>query len=207
MRHILVILTIIFSHMASYAQQRAVDETGVRASISRQMEVYPASTLKDLYKNFFQDRFGPGHLVNDTVAAKNYLLKELESLTAASGEILEPTGWQQNFYRVNLSVLKNNLIPMEVFFDAFLQSAGKIKEYSIEAWRKEWAQIESIIQSMNLNLPGYEQDSAEIQERLKERKYVGHHSKQYNEAYHPHYRIISKKIVEEKILPFLGQEE
>ena len=28
-----------------------------------QMENYPKSRLLDLYKNFFQDKFGPGHIV------------------------------------------------------------------------------------------------------------------------------------------------
>ena len=33
-------------------------EKAVRDAVSRQMQTYPKSTLKDLYKNFFQDKLG-----------------------------------------------------------------------------------------------------------------------------------------------------
>lgn len=40
-----------------------------------QMKTYPKSTLKDLYKNFFQDKFGPGHIISDTTSAGKFLKK------------------------------------------------------------------------------------------------------------------------------------
>ena len=43
------------------------------------------------YKNFFQDKFGPGHIVSDTIAAGNYLRREMASYTETEGEIAEPT--------------------------------------------------------------------------------------------------------------------
>lgn len=204
MRYLFLILVFSLIVMCSYGQNDTINEKAVRESIERQMEIYPESTLKDLYKYFFQDRYGPGHLINDTEVARKYLLKELDSYNEVKGEIIEPTGWQHNFYRVNLSVLKNELIPFDLFFDAFLQSAKDIKPFPIEKWEKEWLQMETIIESMNLSLPDSEKDSAEIKEKLKEGKYIGHHSKQFNEAYQPHYRIISRKIVEEKLLPYFN---
>ena len=85
-------------------------EKAVREAVSRQMQNYPKSTLKDLYKNFFQDKFGPGHIISDTTAAGNYLRRELASYTECTGEIAEPTGWEGNFLRVNLSVIKSGRI-------------------------------------------------------------------------------------------------
>ena len=72
-------------------------EKAVREAVSWQMQTYPKSTLKDLYKNFFQDKFGPGHIISDTTAAGNYLRRELASYTECTGEIAEPTGWEGNF--------------------------------------------------------------------------------------------------------------
>ena len=46
-------------------------EKEVREAVSRQMQNYPKSTLKDLYKNYFQDQFGPGNIISDTTAAGN----------------------------------------------------------------------------------------------------------------------------------------
>jgi hypothetical protein len=189
--------------MIGYAENTIDFENVVRESINRQMSVYPKSTLKDLYKSFFQDKYGPGHIIHDTAAANRYLLNELSLYSGTGGEIAEPTGWQHNFYRVNLSVLKDNLIPYEVFLDAFIRSVNGIEPIPVEEWKMEWVQIEKIIKSMALSLPDYDKDFAEIAENLNQGNYVGHHSEAYNEAYTPHYRIISRKIFEEEILPWL----
>ncbi|WP_418543233.1 hypothetical protein [Parabacteroides goldsteinii] len=42
-------------------------------------------------RTFFQDKFGPGHIVSDTIAAGNYLRREMASYTETEGEIAEPT--------------------------------------------------------------------------------------------------------------------
>ena len=52
----------------------------IMAAIGQQMADYPESTLKDIYKNFFQDAFGPGHLMSGDADAeermKEYLRRE-----------------------------------------------------------------------------------------------------------------------------------
>lgn len=203
MNRLICLLILLYTVMQGFAQKDSIFEKAVYESVDHHMRIYPKSTLKDLYKHFFQDKFGPGHMINDTEEAKTYLLRELDSYSVSSGELAEPTGWQHNFYRVNLSVLKNNQMPLDTFMDAFIRSVNSVTPVSLEDWKKEWLRIETIIQSMNLSLPGYEKDSNEIQERLKEGKYVGHHSKIFNDIYEPHYRIINKKIYEKEILPLL----
>ena len=111
-------------------------DKAVRSAVERQMQGYPKSTLKDLYKNFFQDKFGPGHIVSDTTAAGNYLRREMASYTETEGEIAEPTGWEGNFYRVNLSVIKNGQIPYQTFFDAFIRSVNGIRPVTVAEWQK-----------------------------------------------------------------------
>lgn len=175
----------------------------VKEAVMRQMETYPKSTLKDLYKNFFQDKFGPGHLIADTAAAGNYIRRELASFETSDGLLLEPTGWEGRFYRVNLSLLKDGTIPYDVFFDAFVRSVNSIDPIPVEAWRIEWSEIERIIERMDLNLAGYETDREAIDERLLCGEYVGHHSEQFEKYYSPHYRIISKDIFEEELRPYL----
>ena len=179
-------------------------EQAVRRAVARQMEAYPASTLKDLYKNFFQDRFGPGHIIEDREAAARYLQSELNSYSEASGTVAEPTGWQHNYCRVNLSVLKEGRVPFERFLDALVRSANSVEPVSIREWSGEWTRIEAIIRSMNLNLADYEEDRLAIEERLAGSAYVGHHSEAYSKAYSPHYRIINRRIFEKEILPLLN---
>lgn len=180
-------------------------EQAVRSAVERQMQRYPKSTLKDLYKNFFQDKFGPGHLIGDTAAAGNYLRKELASYTVVSGEVAEPTGWEGNFLRVNLSVIKTGQIPYLVFFDAFVRSVNGISPMPVSEWQKEWEQIEAVIRSMKLSLPDYEADRKEIDDRLNKGEYVGHHSRVFEDTYTPHYRIIRKDIFENELKPLLSR--
>ena len=195
-------LFFLFCLCLSETEKRDFEEA-VRVAVSRQMQKYPKSTLKDLYKNFFQDKFGPGHIIGDTASAGNYLRRELASYTECTGDIAEPTGWEGNFLRVNLSVIKNGQIPYATFFDAFVRSVNGIRPVTVDQWQKEWLRIEAIVRSMDLALPGYEADRKEIEERLGRGEFVGHHSKVFEDSYSPHYRIVSKDIFEKELKPLL----
>lgn len=195
-------LFFLFCLCLSATEKRDFEEA-VRVAVSRQMQKYPKSTLKDLYKNFFQDKFGPGHIIGDTASAGNYLRRELASYTECTGDIAEPTGWEGNFLRVNLSVIKNGQIPYATFFDAFVRSVNGIRSVTVDQWQKEWLRIEAIVRSMDLALPGYEADRKEIEERLGRGEFVGHHSKVFEDSYSPHYRIVSKDIFEKELKPLL----
>lgn len=203
MRKSVFLLLSILLYTSLQAVEKDVFNEAVRNAVARQMKAYPKSTLKDLYKNFFQDKFGPGHIISDTTSAGNYLRRELASYSEIEGEIAEPTGWEGNFYRVNLSVIKEGKIPYQTYFDAFIRSVQGIQPVAVSDWKKEWQAIELIIRSMNLSLPGYADDRKEIEERLERGEYVGHHSKVFEETYSPYYRIISKQIFEKELQPML----
>ena len=203
MRKSVFLLLSILLYTSLQAVEKDVFNEAVRNAVARQMKAYPKSTLKDLYKNFFQDKFGPGHIISDTTSAGNYLRRELASYSEIEGEIAEPTGWEGNFYRVNLSVIKEGKIPYQTYFDAFIRSVQGIQPVAVSDWKKEWQAIELIIRSMNLSLPGYADDRKVIEERLERGEYVGHHSKVFEETYSPHYRIVSKQIFEKELQPML----
>lgn len=175
----------------------------IRDAVDRQMETYPKSTLCDLYKNFFQDQFGPEHLIKDTTMAGNYLRKELSSFEEFDGALYEPTGYEGNFYRVNLSIIKLGLIDYETFFNAFIRSAKGIQPTPIEDWKIKWEKINVIIAEEYPDLENYAQDNAKIDSLLQSGHYVMHHSITFNKTYNFHYRIISKEIFEKDILPII----
>lgn len=178
----------------------------IRQSVERQMERYPHSTLRDLYKNYFQDRFGPGHIIADEKAADNYLRYELENSATMEGDDYEPTGYEERFMRVNLSVIADGRVPYDKYLSAFVRSVNGIEPITIEQWREEWAVIDEVINEMNLNLPNYEADRAEIWALLERGEYVMHHSKLFEQHYDPHYRIIEREIFQREILPLIEQK-
>ena len=198
-----LIFNLLFLFCVSFAGCGSSSVERIKKSVERQLSDYPKSTLQDLYKSFFQDRFGPGHLVNDTSTAGNYLRYELNNSESFHERYYEPTGYENNYYRVNISVLKENKISYQKYFDAFLRSVEKIDLDAISEWKEEWSRIEEVIISMNLDLENFEEDLEMIHSVLEQGKYAVHHSEIYNSEYQPHYRIIEKKIFEEEILPLI----
>ncbi len=188
-----------------------IDRAAVRGSIRYQMNTYPESRLKDLYKNFFQDAFGPGHLAGSgdeaMAAMAAYLQSECEeaALEASLCPEYELTGWHGRFYRVNLSVINDGKVPMDVFLDAFMASAETFTLPDLDDWKKEWDAILSEITKEAPDLPDFINDKEAIEQLLSGGEYASHHSKAYELAYHPHYRLIEKSIFETRLLPFLTE--
>ena len=187
-------------------QHDSTDRAIIEA-VEKQMKMYPESTLRDLYKNFFQDYFGPGHIIANTDAANNYLQQELSSVTEFEGEDYEYTGYRGKMVRVNLKVIADGRVPYDKYLDAFLRSVNGITPPSIEEWRAEWAKIDSVIMTMGIELDNAEEDRRVITQLLNDNKFVMHHSRQFNEHYAPHYRIIERTIFEEEILPLIGKND
>ena len=177
----------------------------IRQAVERQLELYPESTLRDLYKNFFQDRFGPGHIIADNTAADRYLRYELNTAEGFEGLDYEPTGYEGRFYRVNLGVIADGRVPYDKYFDAFVRSVNGITPIRIDEWSKEWHEIDSVIVSMGLQLEDFSADRAEIKALIEGGDYVMHHSQRFNDHYQPHYRIIERTIFENEILPLLNK--
>lgn len=199
MKHFIHALLLLFM-LTACKQENAIEQ-----AISRQMESHPASTLQDLYKNFFQEQFGPGHLVPDTASAARYLRYELQSMKGESEALYESIGIEGRFVRVNLDVISRGYITTEAFLDAFLRSATCFELPAIDEWKEKWESIEQTAIGMGLDktLPRFKKDSQAIDELFREGNYVMHHSPEYSEAYQPHYRLIERNIFEKEIFPKL----
>ncbi len=165
----------------------------IEKAVLNELKYYPEARLQDIYKNFFQDAFGPGHLIPDTAHAGNYLNYELQQ---PIGDTLK---WQgigpaNDYYRINLQFVKQGILPRSVLLEAMVESAPLARNPDIETWRKEWGNVIRVIEKMDLNIPDYESDKKEIEEILAKGEYVMHHSDFYNETYQRHYRIIHKSV-------------
>ena len=180
---------------------QSFDTLSIHAAIEHQLTVYPESTLQDVYKSFYQDRFGPGHMISDTTSAQNYLMSELSEMDNASTVYYEPTGSEGRFVRVYLSAVVEGLITADQLFDAFVRSANMVKAET--DWEAEWSTIVSIITKYGIQVQGFE-DVSLLDEASRDRQAV-HHSQAYNAAYHPHYRIVEQSIFEEELRPLIKE--
>ena len=179
----------------------------IRSALEYQLEHYPASQYRDVYKNFMQDYFGPGHILNDTVAAGKYLRYELDNSEKFDGPDFEPTGFEGNFYRVNLRLIKNGTVPYDIFFYSFVKSVQGITPRDAETWMKIWNQIDNEIQSVGWTFENEAQDRTALAEQFNQGNYIVHHSNAFNDANNFHYRIISKDRFNSDIHPFIKENE
>lgn len=188
-----------------YPCQQEERKRGVLKVLKEMKDKYPEAQYRDVYKNFMQDYFGPGHLLSDTTAASRFLRKELDSAEQFDGPDFEPTGYNGNFYRVNLSLVKDSVIPYDSYFSAFFRSVSTIEPPAAEDWKQEWEAIDEIMKENGFSYPDEEADRKEIMDLLANNKFIVHHSKRFNEAYHQHYRIVSKDIFADEIYPLIDK--
>lgn len=164
--------------------------------VEEELRLYPAARLTDLYKNMFQDAFGPGHLIPDTARAGAYLDWELQQPEWRDTLVCQPLGVNHDFFRVNLLLVKQGTIPRDTLIAAMAVSARMARAPGLEQWKKEWALALAYIRRMHPALPGMKEDAKRIASALKAGETALHHSPVYEKAYAPHYRIIHRSIIE-----------
>ena len=165
----------------------------IEKAVQTELSHFPEARLRDIYKNFFQDAFGPGHLIPDTAHAGGYLNYELQQ---PIGDTLkwQPLGPANDYYRINLSLVKDDIIPRSVMLEAMVESAVLARNPDIKTWKKEWQNVMTVIEKMNLQLSDFESDKKAIEALLANDEYVMHHSEHYNKTYNRHYRIVHKSV-------------
>ena len=189
-------MTILFS--CAQSTEDRLFEVKVTTALKQQLARYPQSSVRDIYKNFFQDKFGPGHLLSDTAAAGQYLRRELNSYNPDTLPVFSPyvdsTGWEHRFVRVDLRVIKEGKVSYRDYFEAFVRSAQNAPAVSVEDWSREWTRIVAILEKQQcpvIHHPQYTIDKDSITVLLQRGEYVGHHSPIYVASYAPHYRLIA----------------
>ena len=163
----------------------------VRSAVERQLQRYPASSLVDVYKSFFQDEYGPGHLLKDPDAARKQFYRELSEMTSRGRCTLEPCGLGRRFFRATMDCAADGIIDPDDFFEEFLSSASRFSLPDADVWRQRWRDILSAIKPLHCRIPDADKDAERIQDYLASGCMTMHHSRRYHQLYDPHYRIIS----------------
>lgn len=186
----------------------AVSAQDTKAFVNHQMATYPQSHLLDIYKSCFQDYMGTEHLVPDHQQAKSYLDEELNSIDIdhLPAWYYEPCGVKSRYVRISLRAVKEGLLTEDGLLDAFVRSANATKHPSVKSWTRKWHKMIGTIDRMNLNLPEYDREKHFIDSILSAGKYAVSHSTYYREAYHPHYRIVERKIFEKELKPLIDRQ-
>lgn len=175
----------------------------IQKAVREELRLHPKAGLTDIYKFFFQGKFGPGHIIKNKNSAFNYLKDEIRNSTEFDSVLFQPVGYNNRYHRINLLLVKDGIVPIDTFYEAFIQSTDSLQTPSIDEWRKEWDLIISVIEEMKLEFPNFEKDKQNLDKMLSSGKVAVHHTDIYRKLYHPHYRLVDKinfenlKITEE----------
>lgn len=171
-----------------------VHEKQIKNFIESELKYYPEAQLVDLYKNYFQDAYGPGHIVPDTLHAGKYLDWELQQKNWTDTLLYQALGINHDYYRINLNLVKNGSIPRDTMLFALVESAPLARKPTMEDWKKEWSKVLAVIKKDYPNIPNLEEDEKRINEVFSKDDVVMHHSNHYVETYNPHYRIVHRSV-------------
>ena len=172
-----------------------------------QIQNHPNQTLQDVYKSCYQDEYGPGHLISNESSAMNSLLQEINSIEKDYKPItlFEKTGLEGNYLRVDLTLVRDGVIPFLVLFRALTISATIGGQKTDENWEIIWSDIVEEIKKSDLRFENFEEDLVNLEIKSKSEDKVVHHSEMYENSYHPHYRIIEFNAFEKFIKPFISE--
>lgn len=198
------VVCLLFTAFTSKGQFNASTADSIRTALVYQKTNYPVSQYRDVYKNFMQDFFGPGHILSDVESSKNYLRRELAVTRNFEGPLFEPTGYRGNFYRVNLSLIADGTVPFDTFFNAFVNSVSNITPPDPTYWLALWNFIDEVIKDLGWTFENEEEDRTALAEQFGKGNFIAHHSAAYNEAVNFHYRIISRENFEKFIRPLIN---
>ena len=175
--------------------------------LREQIENHPNQTLQDVYKSCYQDEYGPGHLISNESSAINSLFQEINSIEKDYNPptLIEKTGIYGNYLRVDLTLVRDGIVPFFVLFRALTISAAIGGQKSDKNWDKIWNEIAQAIIDSDLRFENFEEDLKRLEIISKSDDKVVHHSEMYENTYHPHYRIIEKNVFNDVIKPYINK--
>ena len=164
---------------------------------SHELDLHPEARLDDLYKLFYQGTFGPSHIMEDQAVALRFLAEEIDC-DEFDQVLWQDVSYMENFFRINLVIVKNRQILIDDLFRALVASSRIGAALSHDEWKEEWYRIESVLRDSLPEEIFTPESSMVVKEAVEGGKLV-HHSASYKRSYHPHYRVISREWFERLI--------
>lgn len=159
---------------------------------------YPAGTMMDVYKLLHQATFGPGHAITNKKLAREWLEHELALYEPDPGEpLVESIHPDGAIVRVHLRPYAAHSGDVKAMLNAFVRSAEQVTGDPAVMARR-WDLFEALCKPGS---PCCEQISMREailfgRVRAQEGWPATHHSPQFNSAYHPVYRVMTRAEAE-----------
>jgi hypothetical protein len=168
-----------------------------REFLFKHLETRPRMRVQDVYKLLFQGVFGVGHLMGEDAYGR--LLEEAGKIALQDHPwepMLEPASVDGETVRVNLRPYLRRGGSLEGLYEAMKESTS-VKGDPME-FMSLWRLFKELTEEEQLEL-----DRETIRMYDEELKATGpeprHHSAEYREAYYPAYRVVRRRIFEERV--------
>ena len=191
----LILCLAIFTGCSSHEVLTPGEREACRDMCVNMRQIFPSSTLQDVYKTCYQDFFGAEHLLVDTAAARRYLHEETERCKGqdlSTMPLYEPTGFRHRYRRVNLMAVIQGDLSEEELWEMFSGKPSAVSSQPSESghsWAEEWQAIEAIALKEN---PQWADETLQVQLREAAAQQAAvHHSRMFRDKYNPHYRIVT----------------
>lgn len=154
---------------------------------------YPNMKTNDYLKLIYQHCFGPRHFHGNPKpnVIHDYILKEMDQMNQYKRPHLVDIG--NDYVRVDLMAIVEGRYTIEKIEEAFLKSMETTIDidYTNQLFQNCLDELLEMSQEgiIKIDFISLEQD---IKQYLKQGIHPVHHSKQYSESYHPHYRVIHR---------------
>jgi hypothetical protein len=170
-----------------------MNDDKIMVLLQRHLGRYPQSEVMDVYKLLHQATFGPGHLIADKKAAREWLEKEAGLLVPSLQEpLFENIHPDAALVRVHLRPYLAHHGKLNFLLDAFVHSAEQVKA-NAETFQQRWRVFESACETGSVWVSKFNRREITLFGRMRceERWPAVHHSPAYETAYHPHYRVVT----------------
>lgn len=155
---------------------------------------YPLLQIEDLYKLAHQAALGSEHAIRDVTAARKWLIRELDEMTAGPLEpLIDEISADGRIVRVHLLPFISSGGDPETLLQAFIRTANEYHG-SEELLGESWGTIELLAEKGELPF-----QTADLKAYIEKMESLGfpavHHSKQYQSAYQPSYRVVLRRLL------------
>ena len=147
--------------------------------LKKHLQKYPKMELTDILKLYLQGILGPTHLISDVNRLKNNLLNEYEQCKDIDYKYELYEEISDDFIRVNIKPYYEKYKTFDYLINAFIKSTNQV--YDINQFIEEVIKLKT------------DENSKQLDEYIKSKRYVVSHSTVYKENYFPHYLVINKK--------------
>jgi len=189
--------------------------------IDNELAQHPACLLVDIYKLYMQSACGPGHLIPDIDIARKYLINELSekrTYLSVGAVVNHPLSVGTPFMaskphnnthpthpciildcdaifplaRYSLQVVNDSIVPLDIYFEAFIETANTCEKLDYETFCRYWQEIITYLTEI-----GFKYSTEELMQIEQVMYNLVSHSQIYNQLYQPSYRVINKNYLAE----------